>query len=96
MEHEQRQQRLIAITMYYFGLMDSGAMPRLSDLRQLVDPDLHSDLMNLIAEILADQPGIAQSVEEPTAPAALVLDALRRLRGERWPAQYDIRWLQGK
>lgn len=84
MNSEQRQRRLIAAAMYYFGLVDAGASSGvLLEIRDRIDPELRTDLSGLIAQVVAIPPAIYPTAEERGSPAEVVRQLLRELRGAK-------------
>lgn len=83
MDDEQHNQRLICAAMYYFDQRDAGLEIRLSDLLEVIDPELHDDLVHLVAAVKYSRASQPPAIEPSSKLAEVIQQALHELRGQR-------------
>jgi hypothetical protein len=80
---EEREQRLVAAAMYYFGQRDAGMELRLTDLLGALSAELRTDLMHLLAALNHDRAGTPPDTEPWSRPIKVVRQMLQELRGRK-------------
>jgi hypothetical protein len=80
MTYDAREQRLVAIAMYYFGQRDAGLELRLTDLLQVIPAELHADLNHLIATVNYSRASYPGEAEPWRQPAEVIRQTLQELR----------------
>lgn len=69
--------------MYYFGQRDGGVEIRLADLLFAIPPDLHTDLVRLVAAINHSRESHPVDEEPWSKPVEVIQQTLRDLRGRK-------------
>jgi hypothetical protein len=80
---EERDQRLVAAAMYYFGQLDAGMQLGLADLVGALPADLRNDVIALVSAIHSDRLENQPASTPWSRPAEVVRQALQDLRGRK-------------